>query len=81
MREQHGPDAIGFLASPLATNEENYLLGKIARAIVGTNNIDSSAGPVARAAAGALRAAFGSEVLPADGTRVAHLEDAARRRR
>jgi predicted molibdopterin-dependent oxidoreductase YjgC len=71
VREKHGPDAIGFLASPLATNEENYLLGKIARAVVGTNNIDSSAGPVARAAAASLVAAFGSEVLPTDGTRVA----------
>jgi predicted molibdopterin-dependent oxidoreductase YjgC len=72
IRDEHGPDAIGFLASPLATNEENYLLGKIARAIVGTNNIDSSAGPVARAAAEALAAAFGSEVLPTDGARVAN---------
>jgi len=71
IREEHGPDAIGFLASPMATNEENYLLGKIARAIVGTNNIDSSAGPVARSVTSALNATFGSEVLPADGTRVA----------
>jgi predicted molibdopterin-dependent oxidoreductase YjgC len=71
VREEHGPDAIGFLASPFATNEENYLLGKIARAVVGTNNVDSSAGPVIAAAAGALKAAFGSEVLPADGERVA----------
>jgi formate dehydrogenase alpha subunit len=71
IREEHGPDAIGFLASPFASNEENYILGKIARAIVGTNNVDSSAGPVSRAAAAALTAAFGGEVLPADGTRVA----------
>jgi predicted molibdopterin-dependent oxidoreductase YjgC len=71
VREAHGPDAIGFLGSPLATNEENYLLGKIARAIVGTNNIDSSTGAVMRAAAETLREAFGSEVLPADGTRIA----------
>lgn len=71
VREQYGPDAIGFLASPLATNEENYLLSKIARAIVGTNNVDSSAGPVADAAGAALTAAFGTEVLPADGTRIA----------
>ena len=72
IREEHGPEAIGFLASPLATNEENYLVGKIARAIVGTNNVDSSAGPVAGAAASALREAFGTEVLPADGTRIAN---------
>ena len=75
MREEHGPDAVGFLGSPLATNEENYLLSKLARAIVGTNNVDSSAGAVARAAAGSLRAAFGSEVLPADMTRLARIED------
>jgi predicted molibdopterin-dependent oxidoreductase YjgC len=72
IREEHGPDAIGFLASPLATNEENYLLGKIARAIVGTNNIDSSAGPVARAVGAALTEAFGIEALPTDGTRIAN---------
>jgi predicted molibdopterin-dependent oxidoreductase YjgC len=72
IREEHGPDAVGFLGSALATNEENYLVSKIARAIVGTNNIDSSTGPVARAACDALRAAFGSEVLPADMTRLAN---------
>jgi formate dehydrogenase alpha subunit len=71
IREKHGPEAIGFLGSPLATNEENYLLQKIARAVVGTGNVDSSAGPVASAASRSLRQAFGSEVLPADMTRLA----------
>ena len=71
VREEHGPEAIAFLGSPLATNEENYLLQKVARAVVGTNNIDSTAGAVARAAAASLRAAFGSEVLPADMTQLA----------
>jgi predicted molibdopterin-dependent oxidoreductase YjgC len=71
VREKHGPGTIGFLGSPLATNEENYLVSKIARAVVGTNNIDSSVGPVARAACDSLRAAFGSEVLPADMTHLA----------
>ncbi len=71
VREEHGPEAIGFLGSPLATNEENYLLSKIARTIVGTNSVDTSTSAVTRAAAGALREAFGSEALPADGTRIA----------
>ena len=71
VREEHGPEAIGFLGSPLATNEENYLLSKIARAIVGTNSVDTSTSAVTRAAAGALREAFGSEALPADGMRIA----------
>jgi predicted molibdopterin-dependent oxidoreductase YjgC len=66
VREQHGPEAIGFLASPFASNEENYLAGKVARAIAGTNNVASSTGAVAAAACAALKEAFGSEVLPAD---------------
>ncbi|MDO8611675.1 MAG: molybdopterin-dependent oxidoreductase [Dehalococcoidia bacterium] len=71
VREKHGPQAIGFLASPFATNEENYLLQTVARAVVGTSNVDSSAGPVARAACESMRRAFGSEVLPADMTQLA----------
>ncbi len=40
--EQHGPDAIGFSGGCLCTNEENYLIQKLARRL-GTNNIDSCA--------------------------------------
>jgi predicted molibdopterin-dependent oxidoreductase YjgC len=71
LRSRHGPAAVGFLGSPVATNEENYLLQKLARAVIGTNSIDFSSGPVARSVAGALRDAFGSEALPADLSRVA----------
>lgn len=71
IRERDGADAMGFLGSPLATNEENYLLQKLARAAIGTNNVDYSGGPVAAAVAESLRAAFGSEALPADMTEIA----------
>ncbi|HJY87125.1 MAG TPA: NADH-quinone oxidoreductase subunit NuoG [Candidatus Acidoferrales bacterium] len=40
VREKYGPDAIGFVGSNRTTNEENYLLGRLARANIGTNNID-----------------------------------------
>jgi predicted molibdopterin-dependent oxidoreductase YjgC len=43
IRDEHGPDSIGFLASAKCTNEENYLLQKIGRAVIGTNNIDHCA--------------------------------------
>lgn len=43
IRHEHGPHAIGFLASAKCTNEENYLLQKIARGIFGTNNVDHCA--------------------------------------
>jgi NADH-quinone oxidoreductase chain G len=35
-----GADSIGFIGSNRTTNEENYLLQRIARASIGTNNID-----------------------------------------
>ena len=43
IKDTHGPDRIGLLASAKCTNEENYLLQKFARAALGTNNIDHCA--------------------------------------
>jgi len=43
IKEESGPDAIGFLASVKCTNEENYLLQKLARGVIGTNNVDHCA--------------------------------------
>jgi predicted molibdopterin-dependent oxidoreductase YjgC len=43
IQTQHGPDAIGFFASAKCTNEENYLLQKLARSVIGTNNVDHCA--------------------------------------
>lgn len=43
IRAQYGPDAIGFLVSAKCTNEENYLLQKVARGLIGTNNVDHCA--------------------------------------
>jgi predicted molibdopterin-dependent oxidoreductase YjgC len=43
IRGQYGPDSIGFLVSAKCTNEENYLLQKIARGVIGTNNVDHCA--------------------------------------
>jgi predicted molibdopterin-dependent oxidoreductase YjgC len=40
-RDQYGPDSIGLLTSAKALNEENYLMNKLARQVIGTNNIDS----------------------------------------
>ena len=42
-RDKYGPDSVGFFASARCTNEENYLLQKLARAAVGTNNVDHCA--------------------------------------
>ena len=39
-RDSKGGAAIGVIGSNQSTNEENYLLQKFARAVLGTNNID-----------------------------------------
>ena len=43
VKTEHGPDAVGVLVSAKCTNEENYLLQKMARAALGTNNVDHCA--------------------------------------
>ncbi|HWQ28407.1 MAG TPA: molybdopterin-dependent oxidoreductase [Dehalococcoidia bacterium] len=62
---RHGPGSVAFLGSPFLTTEENYLVQKLAREVLGTPHVDSSHGPVNRAVAHALRDAFGAEALPA----------------
>jgi predicted molibdopterin-dependent oxidoreductase YjgC len=44
IRDQYGPDALAFLSSPRSSNEDAYLLQKLARAVIGTNNVDHGAG-------------------------------------
>ncbi len=40
-KEAHGPHSLAVFGSSKCTNEENYLLQKFARAVLGTNNIDN----------------------------------------
>jgi formate dehydrogenase major subunit len=42
-KEEFGPDSMAGISSARCTNEENYLMQKFFRAIVGTNNIDGCA--------------------------------------
>jgi predicted molibdopterin-dependent oxidoreductase YjgC len=43
IKAESGPDSIAFLSSAKCTNEENYLMQKLARAVIGTNNVDHCA--------------------------------------
>jgi NADPH-dependent glutamate synthase beta subunit-like oxidoreductase len=43
IKRQSGPDSLAFLSSAKCTNEENYLMQKLARAAIGTNNVDHCA--------------------------------------
>ena len=42
-RDAHGANSLGFLASAKCLNEENYLVNKLARQVIGTHNIDHCA--------------------------------------
>jgi formate dehydrogenase major subunit len=41
IKDRYGPDAIGLIASSKCTNEEAYLMQKLARAVIGTHNVDN----------------------------------------
>lgn len=41
IKAAHGPDAIAHISSSKCTNEESYLMQKLARAVIGTNNVDN----------------------------------------
>ena len=41
IKAKNGPDALAFISSSKCTNEESYLMQKLARAIIGTNNMDN----------------------------------------
>ncbi len=43
IKAKYGPDAIGGISSARCTNEENYLMQKFIRVVIGTNNIDGCA--------------------------------------
>ena len=60
--QQHGAGSIGVLGSGQATNEELFLLRRLAD-VIGTPHVDSSAGAVMGGVANTLRSAFGSEHL------------------
>ncbi len=55
-----GPGAVGVLGSARGTNEENYLAGKFARVVLGTNNADNCARVCHAPSAAALKAALGT---------------------
>jgi predicted molibdopterin-dependent oxidoreductase YjgC len=43
VKERYGPDSLGAFSSSRCTNEENYLVQKLARACFDTNNVDNCA--------------------------------------
>src|SRR3989338_2592273 len=63
IKNTSGPDSIGVLSSAKCTNEENYLMMKFARAVLGTNNIDHCARLCHSSTLGGLASTFGSGAM------------------
>jgi len=57
---RHGPAALGLLTSSRSTNEAAYLLQKLFRAVLGSNNVDCCARVCHSSTAEALRMATGT---------------------
>ncbi|MDQ0200144.1 formate dehydrogenase subunit alpha [Neobacillus ginsengisoli] len=41
IKQEYGPGSVGFISSSKITNEENYLMQKLARQVFETNNVDN----------------------------------------
>jgi predicted molibdopterin-dependent oxidoreductase YjgC len=59
-QEKYGPNSVAFLASARMTNEENYLMNKLARAGFHTNYLDHCAQLCHGPSVAGLARAFGS---------------------
>ncbi len=62
IKNTYGPDSMAVLGSTKCTNEENYLLQRFARGVLGTNNIDNGSRLYSTASRVGLSWNFGSPV-------------------
>ncbi|HEX6290176.1 MAG TPA: formate dehydrogenase subunit alpha [Herpetosiphonaceae bacterium] len=63
VRRDSGADTIGVLASAKCTNEENYLMQKFARQVLGTHNVDHCARLCHASTVAGLAMCFGSGAM------------------
>ena len=62
--DQHGPDAIAFYISGQLLTEDYYVVNKLVKGFIGTNNVDSNSRLCMSSAVAAYRATFGSDGPP-----------------
>lgn len=60
-----GPDAVAFYVSGQLLTEDYYVFNKLARALVGTNNIDSNSRLCMSSAVAGYKATLGADCVPA----------------
>jgi len=74
IRAQHGPDSIAAAACAKATNEDNYLLQKLMRAVIGTNNVDHCSRLCHAGSVAGLQLALGTSAMSNSIAEMADLE-------
>ena len=62
--KEHGPDAVAFYVSGQLLTEDYYVFNKLARALVGTNNIDSNSRLCMSSAVSAYKRTLGADAPP-----------------
>jgi assimilatory nitrate reductase catalytic subunit len=62
---RHGPDAIGFYISGQLLTEDYYVFNKLAKGLLGTNNIDTNSRLCMSSAVAGYKATLGADAPPA----------------
>jgi assimilatory nitrate reductase catalytic subunit len=63
--EQHGPDAVGFYISGQLLTEDYYVFNKLAKGLIGSNNIDSNSRLCMSSAVAGYKQSLGMDAPPA----------------
>jgi assimilatory nitrate reductase catalytic subunit len=62
---EHGPDAVGFYISGQLLTEDYYVFNKLAKGLIGTNNIDTNSRLCMSSAVAGYKATLGADAPPA----------------
>src|SRR5881397_1970762 len=65
IRAEHGPDSIAFYISGQLLTEDYYVVNKLAKGLLGTNNVDSNSRLCMSSAVAGYNGAFGADGPPA----------------
>lgn len=63
--QAHGPDAVGFYLSGQLLTEDYYVFNKLAKGLVGTNNVDTNSRLCMSSAVAGYKATLGADAPPA----------------
>ncbi|MFW2358129.1 molybdopterin-dependent oxidoreductase [Hydrogenophaga sp.] len=63
--EQHGPDAVGFYISGQLLTEDYYVFNKLAKGLIGTNNVDTNSRLCMSSAVAGYKLTLGADAPPA----------------